>query len=100
MAAEPPLSRLSLAASSVAEDLSFVALDDICKILIEGEPLDFRLIGGQMVSLHAQRWGLGRELFRETQDADVGVLPVTAKTTALRNRGQATIQNDDPPPSP
>lgn len=83
MATQQPLGRLILAAPSVAEDLGFVALADISSIRKGDESFEFRLIGGQMVSLHVQRWQLGRELYRETQDADVGVLPITVKTTDL-----------------
>lgn len=83
MATQPPLSQLTLVATSVAEDLSFVALDEISKLRIDGQLLDFRLIGGHMVSLHVLRWQLGRELYRETLDADVGVLPVIVKSTNL-----------------
>lgn len=83
MAAQLPLSRLVLSATSVAEDLSFVALHEISKIQVDGRLLDFRLIGGHMVALHVQRWQLGRELYRETLDADVGVLPLTVTNTDL-----------------
>lgn len=96
--APQPLSRLILAASSIAEDLSFVALDDISRIRVNGKRLDFRLIGGQMVSLHVQRWQLGRELYRETQDADIGVLPITVRTTDLleriRNLGYVQVEGN------
>lgn len=93
-----PLNQLTIAAASAAEDLSFVALSDISRILIDGEPLDFRLIGGQMVSIHVQRWQLGRDLYRETQDADVGVLPITVTSTDLleqiRNLGYDRVEGN------
>lgn len=80
MVAEHPLNRLVLAAGSVADDLGFVALSDLASVLREGnQEGDSRLIGGHMVSLHVQRWALGRELYRETQDADLGVPPVIAR---------------------
>jgi hypothetical protein len=98
MAPQSPLTRLTLAPASVAEDLGFVALKDISRIRINDEPLDFRLIGGLMVSLHVQRWQLGRDLYRETQDADVGVLPITVKETDLleqiRNLGYDRIEGN------
>jgi hypothetical protein len=78
-----PLNELVLGSSSIAEDLNFIALDDLAKIRIGGSPLDFRLIGGQMVSLHVQRWRMGPELYRSTQDADIGVMPLTVKSTDL-----------------
>lgn len=81
MAADKPLTRLALHASSVAEDLSFVALADLSAILADTE---HRVIGGQMVQLHAYRWGLGPELHRQTQDADLGVpLEAVADATLI-----------------
>jgi hypothetical protein len=74
-----PLSKLVLAATSVADDLGFVALADTSDILKEHPDLDYRLIGGHMVSLHAQRWGFGRELYRETADMDIGLPTAVAK---------------------
>ncbi|MGH8512677.1 MAG: nucleotidyl transferase AbiEii/AbiGii toxin family protein [Gammaproteobacteria bacterium] len=44
-----------------------------------GDVAQTRIIGGHMVMLHVQRWGLGRELYRETQDADLGIAPVAVK---------------------
>ena len=65
-----PLDRLLLSCGSVAEHLGFVALNDVATAM-EGE--DGRIIGGHMVTLHVFRWGL--DLFRATQDADLGVRP-------------------------
>ncbi len=76
----PPLNRLILVANSVADDLSFVALADLSRVLLHaGNIRDTRIIGGQMVMLHVQRWGLGRELYRESQDADLGIAPIAVK---------------------
>lgn len=74
MAAELPLDRLVLRAASVADDLGFVALGDLAAT---SEGIDSRVIGGHMVQLHVYRWGFGAELYRETQDVDLGV-PLTA----------------------
>ena len=86
------LSRLTLAANSVADDLGFVALADLSRVLIAAGSLDqTRIIGGHMVMLHVQRWGLGRDLYRESQDADLGIAPITVKDgkviTALLEAG-------------
>lgn len=66
-----PLTRLALRAASRAQDLGFVALADVARAT--EDPDGLRLIGGQMITLHAYRWSLGAELFRESKDADVGV---------------------------
>lgn len=36
-----------------------------------------------MVSLHVHRWGLSKQLLRETQDADLGVHPIVLRDSAL-----------------
>jgi hypothetical protein len=73
MAARLPLNRLVLASASLADDLAFVALADLDGMLAARPDTPTRLIGGIMVSLHAGRWGLGAELYRQTQDADLGI---------------------------
>lgn len=88
MAAGAPLTELILTASSLAEDLGFVALGDLAAILGDRSRADVRLIGGQMVSLHAERWRLGPELYRETQDADLGVPLALAKHPGIVERLQ------------
>lgn len=76
----PAVNRLVLAANSVADDLGFVALADLSRVLGEyGDLSQTRIIGGHMVMLHVQRWGLGRDLYRETQDADLGIAPIAVK---------------------
>ena len=91
MASEIPLSRLVLLAASVTDDLGFVAMADTSSVLAELEAVESRLIGGHMVTLLAQRWGLGRELYRETQDTDLGITPIAVKDgrliQLLKNRG-------------
>ena len=74
MAAGTPLTRLTLGAASVADDLGYVALSDLARAL--GDiPADFRVIGGHMVTMLAARWQLGHELYRETGDVDLGITP-------------------------
>lgn len=74
MDADYPLRELNLVASSVSDDLGFVALADIAAALESTDASnECRLIGGNMVMLHVYRWGLGPELFRETLDADIGI---------------------------
>lgn len=95
MDAVAPLTRLDLRAGSIADDLSFVALADLASIL---SGTDSRVIGGQMVQLHVHRWRLGRELYRQTEDADLGV-PVTAVTdtaliSALKDLGYGKIEGN------
>jgi hypothetical protein len=78
MAAGTPLTRLTLGAASVADDLGYVALSDLARAL--GDiPADFRVIGGHMVTMLAARWQLGHELYRETGDVDLGLTPIAAR---------------------
>jgi hypothetical protein len=78
MAAGTPLTRLTLGAASVADDLGYVALSDLARAL--GDiPADFRVIGGHMVTVLGARWQLGNELYRETGDVDLGITPIVAR---------------------
>jgi hypothetical protein len=85
MAAGTPLSRITLAAASVADDLGYVALADLAKAL-RGLTEDYRVIGGHMVTVLAMRWQLGQELYRETGDVDLGVPPIVARDHDLVSR--------------
>jgi len=85
MAAEP-LSHLSLRATSVADDLAFVALADLAKVLKSDEKLAYRVIGGQMVMVLAARWQLGAGLYRVTLDADLGAPPIVVQNHTLVER--------------
>ncbi|MCP4964004.1 MAG: hypothetical protein GY926_02090, partial [bacterium] len=76
-----PLNELELRCNSLAEHLGFVALGDVATVM-SGE--DGRVIGGHMVTLHVFRWGL--DLFRVTQDADLGVRPAAVQTPDLTER--------------
>jgi hypothetical protein len=83
VAANAPLNHLVLAAASVSDDLGFVAMADLSTVLAELTEVESRIIGGHMVTLHVQRWGLGRELYRETQDTDLGIPPIAVKDGRL-----------------
>lgn len=83
MAADAPLNHLVLAAASVSDDLGFVAMADLSTVLAELNDVESRIIGGHMVTLHVQRWGLGRDLYRETQDTDLGIPPIAVKDGRL-----------------
>lgn len=85
MAAGTPLSRITLGAASVADDLGYVALADLAQAL-EGLTEDYRVIGGRMVTVLAARWHLGHDLYRETGDVDLGVPPIVARDHNLVSR--------------
>ncbi len=82
-----PLRRLTLSALSVADDVSFVALHDVTEI--SQWRIEHRLIGAHIVTLHAYRWGLGAELYRETRDVDLGIPLELAKDPAIVERLEA-----------
>jgi hypothetical protein len=78
MATGTPLTRLTLGAASVADDLGYVALSDLARALGSVTD-DYRVIGGHMVTVLAARWQLGHELYRETDDVDLGIPPIVAR---------------------
>ena len=85
MAAGTPLTRLALGAGSVADDLGFVALNDVAGAL--GDiTADYRVIGGHMVTMLAARWQMGAGLYRETGDVDLGIPPVVARDRRVVSR--------------
>src|SRR5207244_10779882 len=86
MAAEPPLSRLVLDASSVADDLGYVALADLGRALGAGVGANYRVIGGRMVTALVVRWRLGADMYRETGDTDLGVPPVVVRDQRVIER--------------
>jgi hypothetical protein len=88
MAANAPLSHLVLSATSVVDDLGYVALADLYQV-VGGDITDCRVIGGHMVTLLAARWRLSPDLYRETGDADLGVPPVVARDYHLPDRLKA-----------
>lgn len=85
MATSTPLTRLALGASSVADDLGYVALSDLAEAL--GDlAADYRVIGGHMVTMLAARWQLGAGLYRETGDVDLGIPPMVARDQHVVSR--------------
>lgn len=80
-----PLQRLEIRSASQSEDLGLLALADAA-LAIEGIE-DARLIGGQMLYLHALRWGL--DILRETKDADIGIPEVAVDDPGIRGRLEA-----------
>jgi hypothetical protein len=78
--ARPPLSRIVLPATSVADDLGFVALADMATAAAGRE---YRLIGGHMLTMLVARWQLGAGLYRETLDTDLGIPPTVAADPAV-----------------
>jgi len=85
MAVEP-LNKISLEATSLADDLGFVALADLATALESDDEVPYRVIGGQMVMVLAARWGLGADLYRVTLDADLGTPPVVVRDHTLVER--------------
>lgn len=88
MGAGTPLTRITLSAASVADDLGYVALTYLARAL-GGLTEDYRVIGGHMVTILAARWQLGHELYRETGDVDLGVPPIVAQDHHIVNRLKA-----------
>ena len=85
MAAGTPLTGITLAAASVADDLGYVALTDLAQAL-GGLTEDYRVIGGHLVTILAARWQLGHELYRETGDVDLGIPPIVVRDHDLVSR--------------
>jgi hypothetical protein len=85
MASGAPVNQLTLAATSVADDLGFVALADLSHAL-GADATDYRVIGGHMVTALVGRWGLGADLYRETGDTDLGVPPVVVRNQRIIER--------------
>jgi hypothetical protein len=85
MAAGAPLTRLTLGAASVTDDLGYVALSDLARALRD-IAADCRVIGGHMVTVLAARWRLGQELYRETGDVDLGIPPIVARDHHVAGR--------------
>lgn len=85
MASSAPLSSLTLGATSVTDDLGYVALSDLARALGDIAE-DYRVIGGHMVTMLVARWQLGPSLHRETGDVDLGIPPVVARDQHLVDR--------------
>ncbi len=94
MAADSPLTSLTLAAGSVADDLGYVALKDLSKVL--GDiAAEYRVIGGHMVTVLAARWRLGRpQLIRPAPGPQRHARVAAALSSRSQSRGarcQATM---------
>jgi hypothetical protein len=85
MATDLPLNSVTLGASSVADDLGYVALYNLAQAL-DGVTSDYRVIGGHMVTMLAARWQLGAGLYRETGDVDLGIPPIVARDHQIAGR--------------
>lgn len=77
---QPPLNSLVLQATSVADDVGFVALADMATGAASSE---YRLIGGHMLTMLVARWRLGVELDRQTVDTDIGIPLSVAEDSAV-----------------
>ncbi|MGH8937368.1 MAG: hypothetical protein ACRDXD_14085 [Acidimicrobiia bacterium] len=64
---------LTVRSISRAEDAAYIAMYDVAKAA-EQAGVEYRIIGGHMVTLHVVRTAVDLPL-RETQDADLGVRP-------------------------
>jgi hypothetical protein len=82
---EPPIDHVSLSATSLADDLGFVALADLSSVLTDVST-EYRIIGGHMMTALVARWGLGSDLYRETGDTDLGAPPLLLRTLDLSQR--------------
>lgn len=80
-----PLTRVTLGAASIADDLGYVALNDLAHAL-EDVTNEYCVIGGHMVTVLAARWQLGGELYRETGDVDLGIAPIVARDDNIVSR--------------
>jgi hypothetical protein len=77
-----PMTHLDLRAASRAEENGYLALNDIAKLsALIG--IEYRIVGGQMVTLHVAKAGVDEPVIRVTLDADLGVEAGTAGDPAL-----------------
>lgn len=84
------MTALKLAATSRAAEAGYLALADIAEVAAACE-VDYRIVGGLMVSLHVAAAGVDEPIQRNTLDADVAVEPTVARdprvVAELRARG-------------
>ena len=73
---------LQLDAVSKAQEAGFLAMRDIATVAA-GSGVDYRLVGGQMVTLHVAAAGIEDPSLRQTLDADLGVRPRVAADPAI-----------------
>jgi hypothetical protein len=71
-----------LAAASVADDLGYIALADLSRVVGE-VTTDYRVIGGHMITVLAARWRLGAELTGKQATLTWGCRRSWRETTVL-----------------
>lgn len=76
------MSRLALVAESQAQESGFLALADIASLAKE-TGIEYRIVGGLMVTLHLAVSGADDPTTRQTLDADLGVTQQVAADPAL-----------------
>ena len=76
------MSRLELVAESHAQESGFLALADIASLAKE-TGIEYRVVGGLMVTLHLAVSGADDPTSRQTLDADLGVTQQVAADPAL-----------------
>ena len=76
------MSRLELVAESQAQESGFLALADIASLATE-TGIEYRVVGGLMVTLHLAVSGADDPTARQTLDADLGVTQQVAADPAL-----------------
>lgn len=76
------VSRLELVAESQAQESGFLALADIAGLAKE-LGIEYRVVGGQIVTLHLAVAGADDPTSRQTLDADLGVAQQVAADPAL-----------------
>lgn len=87
------MTTLKLVATSQAAEAGYLALADIAEVAAVCD-IDYRIVGGQMVSLHVAAAGVDEPIQRNTLDADLAVKPTVARdprvVTELQARGYET----------
>jgi hypothetical protein len=86
------MTSLDLIAASRAEEAGYLALADIAR-LAEQTGIDYRIVGGLMVSLHVAASGMDDPVLRQTLDADMGVEQQVAGDPALVDGLEASATN-------
>lgn len=76
------MTALVLTAHSRAEEAGYLALADI-NAMATARGIDYRIVGGQMVSLHVAAAAVPEPTFRQTLDTDLGIEPTVAADPAL-----------------
>ena len=88
------VTHLDITAASRAEEAGYLALNDIARLSTK-IGIEYRIVGGQMVTLHVAAAGVDEPVIRVTLDADLGVEAGTAGDPALVT-GLAELGYDRP----